>query len=118
MTIGIFILSGFVGWGTLSVRAARNSEYREQAFEIAEAGADYYRWHLAHAAADFQDGTATSGPYVHDYFDKSGTKIGTFFLARPSLRPCELTLPLIPTIVGCSKRSETQNTQRGVFSRL
>lgn len=80
MTIGMVILSGFVGWGTMSVRAARHSEYRAQAVQIAEAGVDYYRWHLAHAAGDYQDGTATSGPYIHDYYDKQGNKLGTFTL--------------------------------------
>ena len=79
-TISIIILSGFIGWGALSARVARHTEAREQAMEIAEAGLDYYRWHLAHAPTDFQDGTATSGPYVHDYYDKGGVKIGTFTL--------------------------------------
>ncbi len=80
MTIGIIITSGFVKWSTLTVRSARQSEYREQAIEIAEAGVDYYRWHLAHAPSDFQDGTGGPGPYVHDFFDKTGTKLGTFTL--------------------------------------
>ena len=80
MSIGILIVSGFVGWGVMSVRIARHGEQREQVLQIAEAGIDYYRWHLAHAAADFQDGTAAPGPYVHDYFNKYGVKIGTFTL--------------------------------------
>ena len=80
MTIGITILSGFVGWGVMSVRAGRHSEEREQSLQIAEAGIDYYRWHLAHDATDYQDGTATSGPYTHGFFDKGGNKLGTFTL--------------------------------------
>lgn len=79
-SISILILSGFVGWGAMSVRVARHGEAREQAIQIAEAGVDYYRWHLAHAPSDFKDGTATSGPYVHDYMDKNGVKVGTFTL--------------------------------------
>lgn len=79
-TVSIVILSGFVGWGAMSVRVARHSEAREQALQIAEAGIDYYRWHLAHAPSDFQDGTGTPGSYVHDYADKNGVKIGTFTL--------------------------------------
>ena len=88
MSIGIFVLSGFVGWGVMTARTARHAEYREQALEISEAGIDYYRWHLAHAPTDFQDGTATSGPYIHDYNDRAGKKIGTF------------TLDIIPPPVG------------------
>jgi hypothetical protein len=53
---------------------------REQSFQIAEAGIEYYRWHLAHNQTDFKDGTATSGPYRHDYLDKDGNKIGEFEL--------------------------------------
>ena len=80
-TISVVILSGFVGWGVMSVRVARHSEAREQALQIAEAGIDYYRWHLAHAESDYQDGTGAAGPYVHDYNNKNDVKIGTFSLA-------------------------------------
>lgn len=88
MTIGIIILAGFIAWVTMSVRVARHTEYRDQAIQIAEAGIDYYRWHLAHTPLDFKDGTATSGPYVHDYFDKQGNQLGSF------------TLTIIPPSVG------------------
>ena len=37
--------------------------------QIAEAGVDYYEWHLAHFPTDYQDGTNNSGPYVHNYTD-------------------------------------------------
>ena len=47
---------------------------------IAEAGIEYYRWHLAHSPDDYMDGTANPGPYVHDFNDKNGTKIGQFSL--------------------------------------
>lgn len=80
-SIGMLILSGLVQWALFSVSAAHRNEGREQAALIAEAGVDYYRWHLAHAPTDFQDGTATSGPYVHDYYTRSGEKIGTYSLA-------------------------------------
>ena len=53
---------------------------RELAFRIAEAGIEYYRWHLAHAPSDYRDGTNQPGPYVHNYYDKSGALIGTFSL--------------------------------------
>ena len=80
MAIGMIILSGFIGWGTMSVRVSRHAMIREQSLEIAEAGIDYYRWHLAHSATDYQDGTGLPGPYVHDFYDKNGVKIGTYTL--------------------------------------
>ncbi len=71
----VFLASSFL---QLSVRALN----RSQAFSIAEAGVEYYRWHLAHASTDYWDGQGASstGPYVHNYYDKSGTAIGTFSL--------------------------------------
>jgi competence protein ComGC len=54
---------------------------KEEALQIAEAGVNYYQWHLAHFPTDYQDGTATSGPYVHDYLDKDTQEIiGQFSL--------------------------------------
>jgi hypothetical protein len=50
------------------------------AFTIAEAGVNYYRWHLAHAPEDYQDGTAGAGPYIHEYTDPLGTVLGTYSL--------------------------------------
>ena len=71
----VFLSSSFL---QLSVRALN----RSQAFSIAEAGVEYYRWHLAHASTDYWDGQGSSstGPYVHNYYDKTGTAIGTFSL--------------------------------------
>jgi hypothetical protein len=42
---------------------------REEALQIAEAGVDYYQWHLAHFPIDYQDGTGQAGPYTHTYTD-------------------------------------------------
>ena len=55
----------------------------EKSLNIAEAGINYYRWHLAHAPADFKDGTGDPGqpgPYVHDYNDPQGGSIGKYSL--------------------------------------
>ncbi len=53
---------------------------RDKALEIAEAGINYYRWHLDIDQDDFQDGTGTVGPYIHDYEDISGNRIGQYSL--------------------------------------
>lgn len=54
---------------------------REQALQIAEAGINYYQWHLAHFPTDFQDGTGASGPYVHTYVDYDTQRtLGTYSL--------------------------------------
>lgn len=70
----------FVGWSVTTLRVVEQTQEREVAFHIAEAGIDYYRWRLAHDPQDFQDGTGQAGPYVHTVDDKNGTPIGEFSL--------------------------------------
>ncbi|HVS58657.1 MAG TPA: hypothetical protein VHD60_02880 [Candidatus Saccharimonadales bacterium] len=61
----------------------------QQAFNIAEAGVDYYVWHLSHNGTDYQDGQGSPatqdpnlgyGPYTHDYVDANGDTTGTYTL--------------------------------------
>ncbi len=79
-SIAILVMGALVSWGGSNLKLARNSVYREQAIQIAEAGIDYYRWHLAHAPQDYKDGTGQPGPYTHVFNDKDGNRIGTFVL--------------------------------------
>lgn len=78
--IALVMLGGLVSLGLLENRAQIQKHNSERAFAIAEAGINYYRWHLAHAPSDYQDGTGAPGPYVHDYKDESGVTIGQFSL--------------------------------------
>ena len=61
----------------------------QQAFNVAEAGMNYYLWHLNHNATDYKDGGTTPatpdanlgyGPYMHDYYDSNAVKQGTYTL--------------------------------------
>ncbi len=79
-SIGALLVAAFVGWAGANIRALRAATSRELAFHIAEAGIDYYRWHLAHAATDYQDGTGQPGPYVHEFTDVEGNIVGHFTL--------------------------------------
>ncbi|MBI4160261.1 hypothetical protein HY504_03780 [Candidatus Wolfebacteria bacterium] len=85
-TIGIILLTGFAVWANVNLRMVTLSSERALAFTIAEAGIEYYRWHLAHAPTDFTDGTGNPGPYMHNYYDKNQNLIGQFVL--------EITPPL------------------------
>ena len=79
--IAVLIIGSLVSWAGTNIKSSRHAINREQAIEIAEAGIEYYRWHLAHAQNDFQDAsTSPTGPYVHNYYDKDGNLIGTFSL--------------------------------------
>jgi hypothetical protein len=74
----------------MQFRVTRTSVAREQAFAVAEAGINYYQWHLAKFPNDFQDGTGaapTANPpfpnpcYVKTYVDNdTGINIGQFCL--------------------------------------
>ncbi|MFA5061581.1 MAG: pilus assembly PilX N-terminal domain-containing protein [Patescibacteria group bacterium] len=76
------IVVGLAGYAISENRASLSKHNREVAFQIADAGINYYRWHLAHSQTDFYDGngTSTPGPYVHAYSDKDGNVIGHFSL--------------------------------------
>lgn len=52
----------------------------ESALDVAEAGVNYYRWHLAHDPSDFTDGTVQPGPYEHEYLDPQGKALGKYSL--------------------------------------
>lgn len=116
ITTGILflLLGGIVNWGASNLRFSRQTMNKEQAFHIAEAGIEYSRWHLAHAANDYQDGTGQPGPYVHEYKDQNGAIIGSFELA--------VTPPLpgstIVTIRSTGKVVKDPGVSRTITTRL
>lgn len=75
------VMLAVLATANLQIQALRSSVNREQALQIAEAGTNYYQWHLAHFPTDYQDGTGAAGPYLHDYIDKdTQVVIGRFSL--------------------------------------
>ena len=78
--VSMIVLSGFVIWASYNLNAVFRDADQSQAFMSAESGIEYYRWHLAHAQQDYQDGTNHAGPYVHTFYDKDGNPVGTFSL--------------------------------------
>ncbi|HEY5588594.1 MAG TPA: hypothetical protein VIK86_06530 [Candidatus Paceibacterota bacterium] len=79
-TVAVALVTFFISWASYSLKTAKSTLYKEQALQIAEAGVDYYRWHLAHSPNDFKDGTGAAGPYTHVFTDKDGVSIGSFVL--------------------------------------
>ena len=78
--ISLTIIIALTSWFAVILKSSRLLIAKEQAFHIAESGIEYYRWHLAHAPQDFQDGTGEDGPYVHSVEDRDGVEIGQFSL--------------------------------------
>lgn len=67
------------------IKVAKNHEQQVSAMEVAEAGINYYLWHLAHDNDDYCDGEECEsdgpyGPYLHDYADQSGNIVGSYEL--------------------------------------
>lgn len=83
--LSVTLLSVVLNLFSVSTYNAR----RQQAFNIAEAGINYYLWHLSHSPTDFKDGQSTPvtpdatlgyGPYVHNYVDDNAKTTGTYTL--------------------------------------
>ncbi len=82
-----FILSALGMTGAqLLVSNARYNQYEVRsatALNVAEAGINYYLWHMSHNSTDYKDGGTTPstppyGPYVHNYYDSSNKLLGTY----------------------------------------
>lgn len=74
------LISALAGYIFMEKRYELAKENREKAFQLAEAGLEYYRWHLAHWPNDLQDGTGHAGPFVHTVADPEGGTLGTYSL--------------------------------------
>lgn len=72
--IFIFIFSGLVGFISTQYRQSRQKVAFNESLNIAEVGANYSRWHLAHAPTDYN----FSGTY--NYTDPEGGIIGHYSL--------------------------------------
>jgi len=85
VTVFLIIASGLLGLVNQQRKLIRQKEASALALQIAEAGLNYYRWHLAHALEDYADGTSETGcypcgPYLHEYIDPGGGLVGYFEL--------------------------------------
>ena len=112
--IAVVIILGLVSYTASTIQLGRRTVLSEQAFEIAEAGLEYYRWHLAHAPADFTNGTGQPGPYVKNFLDKNGTIIGTYTL---TITPPEIGSTLL-SIKSEGRVTADANVKRSILAKL
>src|SRR3990170_1044511 len=82
----VVIIYGMLSVLSLQLDSSHRQTASEEALNIAEAGINYYKWHLAHDPNDFTDGTGQAGPYIHDYLDPQGASVGKYSI--------EVTQPL------------------------
>ena len=92
--LGIMIVIMIIAAATFTIVSSNlysvnNNAQRQKAFNIAEAGINYYLWHLSHNPTDFKDGkTGTvpndpnlgNGPFEHKYVDDNAKEQGTYAL--------------------------------------
>lgn len=88
MGIFVMILSGLSGYVFVESKVGRATYAKEGAFQVAEAGLEYYRWFLAHNPGDLTDGTGEGGPYTHDVNDPEGGVIGSYDLTVSGNSSC------------------------------
>ncbi|PID32302.1 hypothetical protein CR970_01335 [Candidatus Saccharibacteria bacterium] len=74
---------------TSNLDLVRRNNDSQRALNIAEAGVNYYLWHLSHDGVDFRDGQSWPvtpdpdlgyGPYEHDYVDDNSKVAGKYTL--------------------------------------
>ena len=87
--ITCIILSYFVLIGAQALinnaKFTRFEEKSTQALDVADAGINYYLWHMTHNQLDYKDGNTISGngpygPFVHNYYNVSNKLVGTYTL--------------------------------------
>jgi Tfp pilus assembly protein PilX len=88
IAIGIFMVAAVELIDT-NMSIVGNGVKSQRALNMAEAGINYYLWHLSHNSGDFKDGKTTPatpdaqlgyGPYIHNYVDDNATTEGTYTL--------------------------------------
>ncbi len=98
--IFLTMFSGVSGFIYLQHKQAMQKVAWQESLAIAESGINYYRWHLAHAPTDLQDGTGQPGPYVHSYSDPESGVVGTYSLDIDGEINCGLTSGIVITSTG------------------
>jgi len=114
-TLFFALITAVVALTTANVRVTKRRELNLTALNAAEAGINYYLWHLAHDPEDYCDGNACAGqppygPFVHNYTDTAGNVLGTFSLTitPPSIGSSYALVESLGTIGASQRKVEAQ----------
>jgi len=108
--IAVVVIVVLVNVALFNIGEVTRALHNEQAFEIAEAGIEYYRWHLSHAPQDFTNGTGQAGPYTVAYADKDGNPIGQFIL--------DITPPIVGSTIATIQSTGKLDADPSVVRKL
>lgn len=114
---GIFltIIISLSGYVLAQNRVEDAQRLKTSALSIAEAGLEYYRWHLAHFPNDLQNGTGHAGPYPISIPDPEGGTAGTALLAITANTACGQALSI--NIAATGTPSENPAVSQTVVAR-
>lgn len=119
-TVLLIILQGLLANVLLEHRLAITKVAHEKAFYVAEAGLNYYRWHLAHFPGDIHDGngSTSTAPYIHEYKGPAGNVMGSFALRISGNKECnEVTSVDITSTGWAQENPNTKRTIRAKYAR-
>ena len=108
--------------GLSSVLLSQNNsqnitQAKSRTFSAAEAGLEYYRWHLAHFPTDLQNGTGKAGPYTMAFNDPvTGYSYGSYKLSLAGNMSCGQTTSIDITSQG-SFYNEPAGSSVTLFAR-
>lgn len=100
-----------------ALRFSRTTARAVSATYIAEAGINYYLWHLSHNVTDYCDGQACGnqgsagyGPFTYDYTNDSGQKLGSYsiYVKPPSGSTGYVTITSVGTALGGTQKRTLQ----------
>jgi hypothetical protein len=113
--IFVTILGALSSYVLVENRLQTVNKSKGEAFAIAEAGIQQYKWFLAHYPDDTTDGTGHAGPYVSTYKDPEGGSAGTVSLAVSGSTSCGVTTSIDLTSTGTP--TDSPNTSATVYAR-
>jgi hypothetical protein len=103
----LLALSGFV---LAQNRLQDVTRDKIEAFTVAEAGLEYYRWFLSHFPGNTTNGTGLPGPYVTTYADPESGVAGTYTLSVTSNSACGSVQSIDVTSVGVPDDAPTRKS--------
>jgi len=114
-TIFLTVLGALSSFVLTENHAQSASTGRSKALAIAEAGLEYYRWHLAHFPTDLKNGTGTAGPYTIPYNDPEGAQAGTITLDIDGNLSCGQITSIDITSTGAP--NDGSNVSRTIYAK-
>jgi hypothetical protein len=105
---------------TVKMKMLSSTITREQSLQIAEAGVNYYQWHLVMWPRNYQDQNVANppalqpnsiqGPFEHDYLDKETNQVTGHFQLYITVPPLGATNVLVKSIGWTTADSSIKRT--------